>query len=468
MSIPVGTLARSAIKGFNDAEDRRYIEESRATKQEADKVGLDDAKFQAGRRKKLAERTDTDYERKQAGMEAFRSFMTQDDVQAVANFANQYTRNGVKHFVNKNPDGSYDTILDVDGKKTEKHFDNKDEIGQYLLLLTKHDPFDVYEKRTAEKKAAAAKAADREHDFKKIDRKGEWELRKEGLKQGGKGTDKYLERMRKISNDMESRSKSRRGQMTALGNYDMAGISADLANYDGTIGAKMVLELGMETNDAYAKAYNAISALHKKVESEAIKKFPEDDAKQTDYIRAGLERGVAEMQRSIESRAQESQGLSPGSSMKGGDVPGNSGKQPPTFDVFSKAFKDKNPGATDDDAKQFYKKKYGIDTAKEDNKKSGLKNEKKESQSVAKNTGLQEPTNKPIPEPKFKNDYAGQRAKNKYEEGLRKVVDKVKERVSREYFDDLTENEITTALKYGTWSKQQRRDLKRALKQKRS
>jgi len=345
----LGTLMRKGLEGYEAGEDRLALEESR-------KTGLDDQKFQSQRRKTVAEREDTKYDRSEEqyqrsskGKDVINNYMVNGDFGGVQDYLNDYTRDGADHYLKKNKDGSVDGILEIDGKQVKKNFKTDDELMQYVMMVSKNDPFAVLDEQRKTKTAAGIKAGEQAHDIAKIDRKGGWDLKIAGLKESKKGG-KGSEALRKVANDMENRSKSRRGQMTALGNYDMAGISANLANYDGQIGVRLHDELGMDTNEAYTKAYDMVSALHKKAEEEAIQQFPDDDVKQTEYIRATLQRGTAQIVESIAKKARgtQSKQSQPGKKTK------TASTKAPEYGQFLKDFKAKNKGATDADAKRMY------------------------------------------------------------------------------------------------------------------
>lgn len=347
-----GTLMRSASEGYDAGEDRKALAESR-------QIGLDDKKFQAERRKTVAAREDTQYERKEdqierqrKGKEVINKAMVHGDFGGIQDYLNEYTRDGADHYIKRNKDGSIDGILEIDGKQVKKKFDTEDDLMQYVMMVAKNDPFARLDEERKNKTAAGVKAGDRAHDMAKIDRTKAWDMQIAGLKEGKKGS-KAAEQLRKVANDMENRSKSRRGQMTALGNYDMAGISANLANYDGVLGVKLHDALGMDTNEAYTKAYDMVSMLHKNAEKEAIQMFPDDDVKQTEHIRAVLQRGTAQIVASIDKRAAARQGTPAATTQPGKKTTKPTVKTPP-YKQFVKDFKAKNPNATDDDAKRMY------------------------------------------------------------------------------------------------------------------
>lgn len=373
----VGTLMRKGLEGLDAGERYNEHKEDRAVQKETAQLGLDDAKFRAGRRDITAQREDVQHDRAEkkyqhemGGKKAISDYMVGGDIYGITNYLNNGTREGVTHYLNENEDGSIDGILDGGDKQIKKKFKNKDELMQYVMMIAKNDPESVLN----DKKAAKVKAGDRQHDMDKIDRKGMWDMKKLGAKNDKKKGDK-------ISDQMEARSKSRRGKMTGLGTYDMAGISADLANYDGVIGSKLVNSLGLETNAAYTKAYNMVSQLHKKSEAEAIQKFPDDDVKQAEHIRASLEQGANKIAASIDAKSK-SKGLDENAK---GDTPMANPKQP-SYNEFLKAARKANPKASDELIKQKYNERYKA--------KPSSKPTKQGVSEPSSNDGLVEPKNK--------------------------------------------------------------------------
>ena len=373
MNAGFGGLIRAGIQGFNDAKNQDYLDKQHDLQLQGAQLGLDNAKFQADRSQVQAGREDAAYatqqedaQRERDIKDAMRTMSTDGDLSQVSAVMNKYEPNQ-KHFISRNVDGGYDVLVeDKDGKTRKKTFKDakefQDSTGPYLFSLMK--PLESYQHQQARQETQADKTQAQKDKLAQIDRQGEWAMKEAGARAAAKGGSKLTDEEVKIANALEAKSKSRRGQMTGLGTYDLTGISASLANYDGTIGA-VLHSNGMELGAAYSKAYNAVTSMHDAAQKEAAQKFPKDQAKQAQYVQAKLEQDVnAYVSQARGADQGGTQGLqrptspAPGQGAETGSV-GRS--QPPVdFKTFQGAFLKANPKATDADAKSFYEQKYGV------------------------------------------------------------------------------------------------------------
>ena len=191
-----GAMIQGASKGLDDVEQRNLRREDQQYERERrSREGVTFENQQQDRTRRLKreditnDRADKEYEvqkqqqdRQRDVMEAVRRWQLTGDPSSIVEASNKYTRDGVKHSIVKNEDGTYDVFGDVDGKVAKKTL-TEDQIGQYMMVLAAQDPFAQVEKQQDAKASAAEKAAERSHQVYLERVKGE-EDRKGGGKLG--------------------------------------------------------------------------------------------------------------------------------------------------------------------------------------------------------------------------------------------------------------------------------------------
>ena len=140
--------------------------------------------------------------RKVALNEAIRTWQMTGDIEPANKVANEYTAEGVKHKIKKNPDGSYSGSIGYEGK--EEPFENisDDEVGTYLMRLGNEDPYQSLVAEKAGKQAAKAKKEERSFQLKKMEKeyslKRGLERTKSGMKSSAKGKDDKVPDYQKV------------------------------------------------------------------------------------------------------------------------------------------------------------------------------------------------------------------------------------------------------------------------------
>ncbi len=318
-------------------EDREYQRKARELDLEGKQVGLQDTRDRMARQKVTQKREDEEYEFKKEQAEFARDFdesmrrfaMSQgQDYQGIVDLYNNRWPDDGQVMAKRNKDGTYDVSFEKDGQTQAHKGLSFDDFG--TLAMQMRDPGKWLE----DKKASAAKAAERAHELTKLkveyNLKGQLEAFKAGIDPEKAGK---VPQYQKELAAMAARSYgSMNGDMMSLdeNTRQSAGYVAFLATkfYDRGGGKG-------DINEAHLRAMQTVDRLVKVAEQQAQQSGGDFDKILDELITTEA-----------------------ASSMRDAPQPTSA----PSLDVFVKKFLEVNKGATEADAKAFYEQKYGQGT----------------------------------------------------------------------------------------------------------
>ena len=174
-----GAMIQGASRGLDDVENRALkredqdYERTRRTNEQTDRTRrLSREDITQGREDTEYAKAQKDDARRRDIQEAVRTWQMSGDPSVLAAASNKYTPDGVKHWISKNEDGTYDAVGEINGV-VKKRTISEDEVGQFMMTLAVADPAALFSQQLADKKATAAKEADYAHDIRLERVKGE-------------------------------------------------------------------------------------------------------------------------------------------------------------------------------------------------------------------------------------------------------------------------------------------------------
>lgn len=331
----LGTALRQGLEGYDAGTRQVERQEDRAVQKETAQLGLDDAKFRAGRRDKLAGREDTDYKRKEEQYQrsseikkGISTAMTTGDYSSYVASLTKYSPPGTFFSANQNKNGTYSSLIKTaDGKTIEKDYKTKEEMDDAIMplgmMLANNDPEKVFASRAAAKN----KKDDRAHDFAKIDRKGFNDRATARIKAGGKGSSKYKSELLKVEKQFWKMAKDTMLTRDEFGNATMVGHDKNITAGTGTIGV-MMYEMGNNTIASFEKAQNMVAQAYKGAEKKSLEMFPDNADSRDQQTLVEFDIILKGIRNKISAKASRSQGLQEPGKAGGSAEKSNARKHP--------------------------------------------------------------------------------------------------------------------------------------------